>query len=46
MVCIRCQMVVKAELEKLHLRYMDVKIGEVTLFEDILPENLELLDIQ
>lgn len=45
MVCIRCQMVVKAELEKLHLRYMDVKIGEVTLFEDILPENLELLDI-
>ena len=45
MVCIRCQIVVKAELEKLHLRYMDVKIGEVNLFEDILPEQLKQLDM-
>ncbi len=44
MVCIRCQMVVKAELEKLHLRYLDVKIGEIILFEDISSEQLKLLD--
>jgi AraC-like DNA-binding protein len=45
MVCIRCQMVVKAELEKLHLRYMDVKIGEINLFENITPAKLKQLDI-
>jgi AraC-like DNA-binding protein len=45
MVCIRCQMVVKAELEKLHLRYLDVKIGEIILFEDISSEQIKLLDI-
>ncbi len=28
MVCIRCQMVVKAELEKLNIPYTYVKIGE------------------
>jgi AraC-like DNA-binding protein len=45
MVCIRCQMVVKAELEKLGLNYKQVKIGEVDLAGDIKPEQLELLDI-
>lgn len=45
MVCIRCQMVVKAELEKLGLRYTDVKIGEANLVEDILPEQLKQLDL-
>lgn len=44
MVCIRCQMVVKAELEKLGLRYIDVKIGEADIIENIRPEQLELLD--
>lgn len=45
MVCIRCQMLVKAELEKLGLHYIDVKIGEANIIEQILPEQLEQLDI-
>jgi len=44
MVCIRCQMVVKAELEKLSLHYNDVRIGEADIIENILPEQLEQLD--
>lgn len=44
MVCIRCQMVVKSELEKLGLRYVYVKIGEVDLIEHITPEQLIELD--
>lgn len=45
MVCIRCQMVVKAELDKLDLRYVDVKIGEANIIGNIAPEQLKLLDI-
>jgi AraC-like DNA-binding protein len=45
MVCIRCQIVVKSELEKLGLHYIYVKIGEADIIEDILPEQLEQLDI-
>lgn len=45
MVCIRCQMVVKDELKKLGLKYVDVKIGEVNIIEDILPDQMEKLDI-
>lgn len=45
MVCIRCQMVVKDELEKLGLHYVDVKIGEASIIENILPEQLDQLDI-
>ncbi|OFX46429.1 MAG: AraC family transcriptional regulator [Bacteroidetes bacterium GWC2_33_15] len=45
MVCIRCQMVVKDELEKLGLHYIDVKIGEANTIEDILPEQIDKLDI-
>jgi len=45
MVCIRCQMVVKAELEKLGFKYTDVKIGEAVIYESILPEQLEELDL-
>jgi hypothetical protein len=45
MVCIRCQMVVKSELEKLGLRYVDVKIGEANIVEDIPAEKLKHLDI-
>ena len=44
MVCIRCQMVVKAELEKLGLHYVDVKIGEANIIENILPEQIKELD--
>jgi len=35
MVCICCQMVVKAELEKLGLNYIYVNIGEADIFEDV-----------
>jgi AraC-like DNA-binding protein len=44
MVCIRCQIVVKSELEKLGLHYRDVKIGEANIIGNILPEQLERLD--
>ncbi len=43
MVCIRCQMVVKAELEKLDLKYAYVKIGEADIIGDIQPEQKEQL---
>ena len=45
MVCIRCQIVVKTELEKLGLRYLEVKIGEVRTMEDVSREKLDQLDI-
>jgi YesN/AraC family two-component response regulator len=44
MVCIRCQMVVKAELEKLGLHYRNVNIGEADILEELNQEQLELLD--
>ncbi len=43
MVCIRCQMVVKAELEKLGLQYGYVKIGEADIIGDVLPRQMEQL---
>ncbi len=45
MVCSRCQMVVKAELEKLDLKYTCVKIGEVEIIGHIEPEQKEQLKI-
>jgi AraC-like DNA-binding protein len=44
MVCIRCQMVVKSELEKLGLRYIDVKIGEADIVDNLTPAQSEKLD--
>ena len=44
MVCIRCQMVVKAELEKLGLQYIDVKIGEADIVDKISSEQIKQLD--
>ncbi|TMI63084.1 MAG: helix-turn-helix transcriptional regulator [Bacteroidetes bacterium] len=56
MVCIRCKMVVKAELEKLGLHYITVELGEVDIMEkiseeqhdqfkeELLKSGLELLD--
>ena len=35
MVCIRCKMVVKSELEKLGLHHITVEFGEVDIIEDI-----------
>lgn len=43
MVCIRCQMVVKAELEKLGLKYVYVRIGEADIIGDVQPEQLDQL---
>ena len=44
MVCIRCQMVVKAELEKLGLRYTHVKIGEADIVDNVSQDQLSQLD--
>jgi len=43
MVCIRCKMVVKSELEKLGLHYNSVELGEADIREVISPEQLKLL---
>ena len=45
MVCVRCVMLVKSELKKLNLLYSNVHIGEADIFEDILPEQLQELEI-
>ena len=45
MVCIRCQMVVKTELEKLGVGYVDVKIGEVNTPEDVPRDKMDQLDM-
>lgn len=39
MVSLRCKMVVKAELEKLGLKYSTVELGTIDLVEDIIPEQ-------
>ncbi len=44
MVCIRCQMVVKSELEKLGLQYVDVKIGEANIIGELSREQIKQLD--
>lgn len=45
MVCIRCKMVVKSELEKLGLHYTTVELGEAETIEDISKEQIEKLAI-
>ncbi|MFO7830060.1 MAG: AraC family transcriptional regulator [Bacteroidales bacterium] len=44
MVCIRCQMVVKSELEKLGLHHIYVKIGEAKIIENISQKQIDQLD--
>ncbi len=44
MVCIRCQMVVKTELEKIGIPYVYVRIGEAEIIGDINQAQLEQLD--
>ncbi len=46
MVCSRCKMVVKAELEKLGLRPLTVELGEVEMDKDLSKEKLLQLDAQ
>jgi len=43
MVCIRCKMVVKYELEKLGLHFTKIELGEVETMEDLPSEQLEIL---
>jgi AraC-like DNA-binding protein len=43
MVCIRCKMVVKSELEKLGLHYATVELGEVEIQEEITDRQRALL---
>jgi AraC-like DNA-binding protein len=43
MVCLRCKMTVKSELEKLGLHYIIVNLGEAEIMEDISPEQLASL---
>jgi YesN/AraC family two-component response regulator len=44
MVCIRCKMVVKSELEKLGLHYTRVELGEAEITESISPEQMHSLN--
>lgn len=45
MVCIRCKMVVKNELEKLGLHYSFVELGEALVEEDATEEQLASLNV-
>ena len=45
MVCIRCKMVVKSELEKIGLHFIAVELGEADIKEDISAEQLDLLSV-
>ena len=45
MVCIRCKMVVKSELKKLGLHFINVELGEADVMEEITSEQLEKLGI-
>lgn len=45
MVCIRCQMVVKSELEKLGMEYVYVKIGEANIIGNLQPEKMDQLNV-
>ncbi len=44
MVCSRCKMVVKAELEKAGLHPLTVELGEVEIKEQLTPDTLHQLD--
>jgi len=43
MVCIRCQMAVKSELEKLGLHHTRVELGETEIMEELSVEQLDNL---
>ena len=43
MVCNRCKMVVKLELEKLGVHFMHLELGEVDVMEDLSAEQLDVL---
>lgn len=43
MVCLRCQIVVRDELERLELEYESVKLGEVIIKEPIASHKIDAL---
>ena len=45
MVCIRCQMAVKSELEKLELHHTKVELGETEIMEELSAEQRDNLSI-
>ena len=45
MVCIRCKMLVKSELDKLGLHYVHVELGEAEIMENISGDQLSTLGI-
>ena len=45
MVCVRCKMVVKTELDKLGLHYIMVDLGEADIMEEISETKFEKLDL-
>ena len=44
MVCDRCKMLVKAELEKLELPYSEVNLGEANMRQEVTPAQIDALD--
>lgn len=44
MVCIRCKMIVKSELENLGLHSVKIALGEADILEDISPSQIDELD--
>jgi len=44
MVCIRCKLVVKSELEKMGLHHTRIELGETEIMEDLSPSQLKVLD--
>jgi len=44
MVCLRCKLVVKAELEKMGLHHTKVELGETEILEDLSAEQRKYLD--
>jgi AraC-like DNA-binding protein len=45
MVCIRCKMVVKSELEKLGMHYTSVELGEVEITDKVTKDQLDNLSV-
>lgn len=46
MVSLRCKLLVKAEMDKLNIKYKTVELGEVVLLKPITPEKREKMKIQ
>jgi hypothetical protein len=45
MVSLRCKLIVKSELEKMHLHHTVVELGEVEITEKLSPEQQQQLKI-